>query len=390
MGKVRLYLLVLFLWAGLCSPTAFPQPPTQPSTLHLHKIQLSVETGQKIVSFNFSLPPDSVKAFVLSSPPRLVVDIKGPIKDQPTATYTVEDSLLHRVRVGSHPQRLRFVLDLKTDKVPPFSVEQKDVRVTAVLGERTGESGKVHSQTLFSLSGKVVASQSVPRGPVLTPPPVTPDMSDMSLKQYLPLSQEARHHLKQGQVFYDRGQVDEAIVQWRETVRLAPNVAKAHHLLGIALRDSGDLTESLAAFQEALRLDPDNATACVHLARAFEARGDTKEAFAAYYRALQLVPSAPYVHNRLGHLLAAKGDWEGAVTEWQQTTELLPNYAYAHANLGEAFEQMGKRGEALAAYERALPVCARFTQALEQIGKKGEAATLCAEVRRRVARLRQD
>ncbi len=387
MDKVWLSILVLFLWAGLCSSTAFPQPPSQPSTLYLHKLQLSVEAGQKIVSFGFSQPPDSVKAFVLSSPPRLVVDVKGPSKDQPSATYKVEDSLLQRVRVGSHPQRLRFVLDLKTDKVPPFSVEQKNTLVTAVLGERTGESGEIHSQTLFSLSGKAVASQSVPREPVPTPPPVTPDMS---LKEYLSLSQEARHHLKQGQILYDRGKVAEALAQWRETVRLAPNTAKAHHLLGIALRDRGDLTESIAAFQEALRLDPDNATAYVHLARAFEARGDTNKALAAYHRALQLVPSAPYVHNRLGHLLAAKGDWEGAIKEWQQTTQVLPNYAYAHANLGEAFEQIGEKGEALAAYERALPGCARFTQVLEQIGKKGEAAALCAEVRQRVARLRQD
>jgi Flp pilus assembly protein TadD len=373
MAKALIYVLVLLLWIGLGSRNASSQPLLPPSTLRLHKIQLSVEGRQKRVSFRFSQPPAALKAFALSSPPRLVVDVSGPVTSLPAETYPAEDSLLARVRVGFHPQHMRFVLDLKTEKVPPFFVEQQDTLVTAVLGEEVGESGEVHSQVLFSLSEKTVASENVSGAPAPAPPAVP----EVSFKEDLPAqtgSPEARHHLERGQILYDRGEVDEAVIQWREAVRLAPNVAKAHHLLGLALQDRGDLRAAIAAFQQALRLNPDNATAYVHLALALEAKGDAKEALAAYQRALQLVPTSPYVHNRLGHLLAAAGDWEGAVREWQRTTQLLPDYAYAYANLGEALEQRGKKGEALAAYERAILLDPQ--------------APFAPEVRRRIVRLR--
>ena len=99
------------------------------------------------------------------------------------------------------------------------------------------------------------------------------------------------------------------------------------------------------------------------------------------------MPSAPYVHNRLGHLAAAKGDWQTAINEWQQTIQLAPTYAYAHAHLGEALEKIGQKREALAVYERAIPVCPRFAQALKKMGKKQQALTLCAQIDQRVERL---
>ena len=334
-----------------------PKPDGAPA-LRLDELTLSVGDSQQTVLLRFSQPPDSVRTLALSSPSRLVVDVTGPVKGQRPATYRAEDpllqSLLARVRVGSHSQRMRFVLDLKTDKVPPFTVEQKNTLVTARLGKQTGKSGEVRSQVLFSRPGKLVASRGIPRIVTPTPPSIAPDISLREDLAPETLSQEARLHLRQGQLLYDRGDIDKAIVQWQETVRMAPDSAKAHHLLGLALRDRGDTTKAIAEFQQALRLDPDNATAHVHLAMAYESKGDTRGALTAYHSALQLVPASPYVHNRLGHLLAARGDWQGAIKEWQQTTQMLPDYAYAYANLGEALEQVGKKGEALTAYERAV------------------------------------
>ncbi len=190
------------------------------------------------------------------------------------------------------------------------------------------------------------------------------------------LSQEARRHLGKGQILYDQGKLAEAIAEWRETARLAPNHAKAHHLLGLALQDQGNTEEAVGELQTSVRLDPENATAYVHLAQALESKGDSQGALGAYNKALELVPTSAHVHNRLGHLLAAQGDWQGAVKEWQQTTELQPDYSYAYANLGEALEQIEKKKEALEAYQQAVLL--------------DPAAPFASEVRRRIVRLSTD
>lgn len=359
------------------------------SELRLHTMRFSVQGGQRILALRFSHPPDAVKPFALSSPLRLVVDVRGAVKSRRAATYGVEDRLVRQVRVGSHPGYTRFVLDLTGTDMPPFVVKQQEGLVTAALGEVGREPGEdvagEQTRVLFSRGEQVIGSG----GRRHVHPSLSPEARTAAPSPPPSLPPEAEAHIERGQRFYDQGQLNEAIVEWQKTIRVAPTAAKAHHLIGVAWRDRGEQTKAIAAFREALRLEPDNATAQVQLARVLEATGDAPGALAAYRAALQLVPSAPYVHNRLGHLLAAKGDWSGAAQAWQQTVHLAPDYAYAYVHLGDAFERLNKKDEALSAYERALSMCSRFAEVLEKMGRKEQATIFCPEVRRNLARLRE-
>lgn len=378
----------------------FGTPPAfaQSAALHLQEIRLTTEEETRVVVFQFSHPPDSIRSFSLSSPSRIVIDVHGPVQNVPSRTYQAEDALLTHVRTGSHPQRLRLVLDLSGQTMPLHSVEHQAARVLARLskpgGEQDGGPPPGQTQVLFSRSQTTLAFQPKPESPaptlaaVPTPSPPAPPVDSQPVPSSEPLSQQTRYHLEQGQIFYDAGKVDQAIGEWREALRLTPQAARAHHLLGLAFRDQKDHTQAAAAFQQALQLEPDNATAYVHLARAFEALGKEQEAFDTYQKALQLVPSAPYVHNRLGYILAGRKDWQGAANEWYQTIQLAPHYAYAYANYGEALEKMGRQKDALSTYKNAVPICVRFTQAFEERRKKSKAEALCAEIRKRVTRLR--
>lgn len=391
-SAVRISLVLL--WFVLGTPLAF----SQSAPLHLQEIRLTTEGEARTVLFQFSHPPDSIRSFSLSSPSRIVIDVHGPVQNVPSRIYQADDALLTHIRTGSHPQHLRLVLDLNGQTVPVHSVEHQATTVLAKLGKQSGEqdsgSPPVRTQVLFSRSQTTLASQPGRKSPapVLastpTPSPPSPPADLTPSPSSEPLSQQARYHLEQGQILYDADKVNEAIVEWREALRLAPQAARAHHLLGIAFRDQKDHTQAAAAFQQALRIEPDNATAYVHLARAFEALGKEQEAFDTYQKALQLVPSAPYVHNRLGYIFAEREDWQGAANEWYQTIQLAPHYAYAYANYGEALEKMGRQKDALSTYKNAVPICVRFTQAFEDRRKKGKAEALCAEIRKRVTRLR--
>ena len=145
-----------------------------PSGLYVQEIQLTQEKSQRTLSLHFSQPPDSVRAFSLRSPARLVIDVRGEVERSASATYTASDALITRVRVGSHPHHTRFVLDLKAEQLPPFSVEQQAHVVTATLDEReeadnaNANAEQGNTQVLFARVPKA-SSQSVPPRPAQAP-----------------------------------------------------------------------------------------------------------------------------------------------------------------------------------------------------------------------------
>ncbi len=399
MRKAWIFVSAIYVWLGMGWTAALAQS----ELLGLQKVQLSVEGNRRSVLFQFSRPPDAVNSFALASPSRLVIDVQGPRRGTPTAVYQVDDELLAQVRLGTHPDYLRLVLDLKAAKIPPFTVEQRTDRVVIVFVHENGAGGEAYSRILFSHTNKTAKSSSKPKTTKAPPKPqmararpVPPETPAPSVPPPLPapapqpeaepsaqpsdplpqrsLSSQALLHLRQGQEFYDNGELKKAIAEWRETVRLAPTNAKAHHLLGLALGDHGARDESINMLRTSLQLDPYNAMAQVHLARTLEANGTVQEAVVAYRKALKLVPTSSYIHDRLGHIFAAQGKHQAAADEWQQAIALDPDYAYTHANLGEALESLGQKTQALAAYERAVELDPQ--------------ASFASEVKKRIDRLR--
>ena len=71
-------------------------------------------------------------------------------------------------------------------------------------------------------------------------------------------------------VLLGQGRIDEAILQFREAIRLKPDDAAARNNLGIALVSKGQLDEAIRQFQAALRLKPNDAEIQKNLTRALE------------------------------------------------------------------------------------------------------------------------
>lgn len=68
----------------------------------------------------------------------------------------------------------------------------------------------------------------------------------------------------------DEDQVDDAMRQYLEAIRLKPDYAEAHNNYGSALGRKGRLDEAIREFQEAIRLKPDYVQARNNLATALE------------------------------------------------------------------------------------------------------------------------
>ncbi len=100
-----------------------------------------------------------------------------------------------------------------------------------------------------------------------------------------------------------RGRVGEAVVQYREALRLDPN-ASAHSNLGVALARQGRLDEAERQYREALRLEPDSARLHNNLGALMERRGERDEAESQYRESLRLDPGYGAARRNLERLVS--------------------------------------------------------------------------------------
>jgi Flp pilus assembly protein TadD len=157
-----------------------------------------------------------------------------------------------------------------------------------------------------------------------------------------------------GIVLADRGQVEEAIAQYRMALEIRPGHAEAQTNLGSALADRGQADEAIAHFRKALEIKPGLAEAHNKLGSALARRGQVEEAVAQFQKALQIKPECMEAHNNLGNALASRGQVDEAIRHYQEALEIDPGYLLAHVNLGDALARRGRLDQAMAHYQEAL------------------------------------
>ena len=84
---------------------------------------------------------------------------------------------------------------------------------------------------------------------------------------------------------------------------------------GIMLQQKGDLDGAILKYREALKANPNDDQAHLGLGSALQKKGDTDGAIASYQQALALKPDLSGARLGLGYMLYSKGDRVGAVRE---------------------------------------------------------------------------
>jgi Flp pilus assembly protein TadD len=152
----------------------------------------------------------------------------------------------------------------------------------------------------------------------------------------------------------EKGQIDVALREYREAIRLKPDDAQAHNKLGHALAREGRTDEALGQFREAVRLKPGYAEAQNNLGVALAGKGQVDDAIRQYQEAIRLEPGYAEAHNNLGFALYTKGQAEDAIRHFQEAIRLKSGYAEAHSNLGLAWYQQGRVDDAIRQFQEAL------------------------------------
>ena len=122
-----------------------------------------------------------------------------------------------------------------------------------------------------------------------------------------------------------KGDLDGALADYTEAIRLKPDYALAYNNRGAARNDKKDLDGALADYTEVIRLKTDFACAyCAYNSRgiAREAKGDLDGALADYTEAIRLKPNDPDAYYNRAVLWQRKQGDRAAIADFEKYLQL--------------------------------------------------------------------
>ena len=170
---------------------------------------------------------------------------------------------------------------------------------------------------------------------------------------------------------------------------VAPNSARTHQMMAHELARQGNTAEAIANYREALKLEPNLPGLHFELAEMLNSSSTPdapQQAELEYKAALAVNPFDEKSECRLGDLAAAKGDTAGSREHYERALKLQPNDPEANIGLAKAFMAMNQPEKALPLLENAVkldPTSAvahfRLSTIYRQMGRAEDAKREIAE-----------
>ena len=134
---------------------------------------------------------------------------------------------------------------------------------------------------------------------------------------------------------------------FRNAVAVTKNNPTAHLNLGAALEAKGKTGEALAEYREALRLDPQMFEAANDIGKLLFEQGRPAEALGYCETAVRLKPDRATLRNNLGLTLEALGRFDEARAQFAEAARLDETYAVPRFQTGRTLLKQGRDAEAL-------------------------------------------
>ena len=173
-----------------------------------------------------------------------------------------------------------------------------------------------------------------------------------------------------GFVTYHRNEAfHDEISIWTDTLAKKPQSIRVRVSLANALSDLGKSDEALVHYREALRLAPDQADAWNGIGAQLIALGRPREAREPCELALKYRPFYAEAHTNLGSALCAEGNFAEAQKHFEAAIALKPFLASAHADLAGLLVQQQSYAEAIAHCEIAIRENPRIPEAFFNLAR---------------------
>jgi tetratricopeptide (TPR) repeat protein len=120
------------------------------------------------------------------------------------------------------------------------------------------------------------------------------------------------------------GELDRAIADFEQAIKLNPQDAGLYNNRGLAWKLKGELDRAIADEDQAIKLDPTLASAFYNRGLAWNAKGDLDRAIASYDQAITLDPNYSNAYYNRARALEDKKDLQRALADFRKFAELVP------------------------------------------------------------------
>lgn len=138
-----------------------------------------------------------------------------------------------------------------------------------------------------------------------------------------------------------------AAEQFQLVQSLIPHSYVIYNTLGSVLRAAGDLDSAIANYLNAIRIKPTCGDAHYYIAWAYQQQDKTKKAIEHYYKATRFWPECPAAYNNLAEMLYRQGKINEAVEMCRKGLEFIPDDPLLHFALGLLLNKQGHKDAAV-------------------------------------------
>ena len=170
------------------------------------------------------------------------------------------------------------------------------------------------------------------------------------------LAAEADSLLKQGMVFKQQYNWEQAANMYRQAIRVQPDLVLAHFNLGAVRVQQRQLTDAARHLERAVELQPGFAEGHAGLARVKLSLNDREGARAHFLRAIEIDPDYEDGHRGLAVMLTEDGKLDEAAASLERVVQILPVDTSIRVFLGQTLEQLGDLKRAAEQYRHALRI----------------------------------
>lgn len=185
-------------------------------------------------------------------------------------------------------------------------------------------------------------------------------------------SLQARSYAQIGQIYFEKGKMDEAADHLHKAIRFAPEKSRYLYNLGIIYLHRQELEQALAYFQKALAASEKSPQVYRSLALAFEKINREDLAINSLQKALLINPGDIESLFRLGDIHHKNGDLLEAADSFRKITNLTQanlQTEEALIKLASVYLDMERRNSALDVLERAVQLRPESTMAYLMLGR---------------------
>jgi tetratricopeptide (TPR) repeat protein len=178
-------------------------------------------------------------------------------------------------------------------------------------------------------------------------------------------------YMRLADIYKETGQADEALKILQDGFLQLPSSYEIFLDNMKLLVDTGGIEKAIELFESArfreTELDPE---AWNILGIAYSKKGDFSTAVRAFEQGLSIDGRDPELHNNLGNATYSYGIQEespsifqNCLEHYKKAIEIDPDYATPYFGLGQAYQQMGRLGDAVFCWEKALAINPDFPRA---------------------------